>query len=187
MPVPPKLSDFLPGLSSSIREITYPDVLRVMDAMLPLKLTAVVLNSTRLFFVIFQCCPHFNPIDTYHFVKTFFMPSWPVDGIFTEWAQWSDCSVTCANGTRYRTRECVGPFFGGSNCTGPWDEEEVCLAASCPGTFFWILIFSFLLNKYFAIKVVVEGLTILYREFCIDSMLILKRFTSIITKILPNS
>ena len=45
--------------------------------------------------------------------------------------------MTCANGTRFRTRECVGPFFGGSNCTGPWEEEEICQAASCPVDGVW--------------------------------------------------
>ncbi|KAK3592034.1 hypothetical protein CHS0354_019289 [Potamilus streckersoni] len=58
----------------------------------------------------------------------------PIDGVWTEWAAWSECSVTCANGTRWRDRNCTGPFHGGQNCTGNFYEEEICVTKSCPGT-----------------------------------------------------
>ncbi|XP_053393892.1 SCO-spondin-like isoform X2 [Mercenaria mercenaria] len=61
----------------------------------------------------------------------------PIDGAFSEWELWSECSVTCANGTRFRTRECFGPFFGGANCTGPLNEEEVCITKECPVDGIW--------------------------------------------------
>lgn len=57
-----------------------------------------------------------------------------VDGVWTAWADWSDCSVTCANGTQWRNRTCVGPLYGGMNCTGDETQEKICVAASCPGT-----------------------------------------------------
>ncbi|XP_060586807.1 SCO-spondin-like isoform X3 [Ruditapes philippinarum] len=61
----------------------------------------------------------------------------PIDGIFSEWEKWSECSVTCANGTRFRNRECFGPYFGGANCTGPLQEKEVCVTAECPVDGIW--------------------------------------------------
>ena len=57
-----------------------------------------------------------------------------VDGVFGEWESWGECSVTCANGTRWRDRVCFGPYHGGANCTGPTNDEEICVTANCPGT-----------------------------------------------------
>lgn len=65
-----------------------------------------------------------------------------VDGVWTAWADWSDCSVTCANGTQWRNRTCVGPLYGGMNCTGDETQEKICVAASCPG----MILFLFLLK-----------------------------------------
>lgn len=58
-----------------------------------------------------------------------------VDGIWFEWNDWSDCSRTCAMGSQSRNRTCVGPFFGGANCTGDQYEVQDCLIAECPGKF----------------------------------------------------
>ncbi|XP_028518403.1 mucin-like protein, partial [Exaiptasia diaphana] len=33
----------------------------------------------------------------------------PVNGIFTEWSNWTSCSLSCGNGTRYRSRSCTKP------------------------------------------------------------------------------
>jgi len=42
-----------------------------------------------------------------------------IDGLWGDWGPWGSCSVTCANGTEYRTRLCDDPMpqFGGANCT----------------------------------------------------------------------
>lgn len=58
----------------------------------------------------------------------------PVHGNWTEWSQWSDCSATCANGTRSRHRTCSSPFpqFGGRNCSGEVTEVKSCAIAPCP-------------------------------------------------------
>ncbi|KAL5016463.1 hypothetical protein ScPMuIL_006052 [Solemya velum] len=56
----------------------------------------------------------------------------PVTGVFEDWTSWSECSLSCGNGTHYRNRTCIGPFYGGENCTGPWNEMEFCNVHKCP-------------------------------------------------------
>ena len=55
-----------------------------------------------------------------------------VDGRWETWAAWSPCYPECGPGTQYRNRTCVGPFHGGSECTGPEDEEQDCVVKECP-------------------------------------------------------
>ena len=56
-----------------------------------------------------------------------------VDGVWEPWTAWSACDVTCANGTRFRTRNCTGPFYGGAECPGPNIEIEDCFPRMCEG------------------------------------------------------
>lgn len=58
----------------------------------------------------------------------------PIHGNWTAWSQWSDCSKTCANGTRSRNRTCSSPVpqFGGRNCSGEVTEIKSCIKAPCP-------------------------------------------------------
>ncbi|KAG7225484.1 hypothetical protein INR49_027479 [Caranx melampygus] len=56
----------------------------------------------------------------------------PVDGNWNEWSAWSECSTSCSNGTRQRTRECNGPSYGGSECHGSWKEMANCFLKECP-------------------------------------------------------
>ncbi|CAL8359739.1 unnamed protein product [Boreogadus saida] len=55
----------------------------------------------------------------------------PVDGQWQEWSTWSDCSVTCANGTQQRTRQCSAAAHGGSECRGHWAESRECYNPDC--------------------------------------------------------
>lgn len=61
----------------------------------------------------------------------------PVDGGWTPWSVWSDCSVTCGRGTQVRTRACIDPppRNNGSQCGGPEQETQDCLPAPCLGLF----------------------------------------------------
>ena len=58
----------------------------------------------------------------------------PVHGQWATWSLWSECSKTCANGTKSRQRTCSSPFskFGGKNCSGERVEIKPCTAGLCP-------------------------------------------------------
>ncbi|CAH1243399.1 PTPRT [Branchiostoma lanceolatum] len=52
----------------------------------------------------------------------------PVDGGWSEWDDWSPCSLSCGNGTRTRTRTCdsPNPAYGGQDCAGAESETQAC-------------------------------------------------------------
>merc|ERR1719233_1368343 len=61
----------------------------------------------------------------------------PVDFIWTRWAPWSSCSVSCSNGTKERDRNCYPSQNGGAECPDKLKEEhlyrqiEDCTKADC--------------------------------------------------------
>uniref|UniRef100_A0A8C1RY67 Adhesion G protein-coupled receptor B3 n=1 Tax=Cyprinus carpio TaxID=7962 RepID=A0A8C1RY67_CYPCA len=61
----------------------------------------------------------------------------PVDGQWQEWSAWSDCSVTCANGTQQRKRQCSAAAHGGSECRGHWAESRECSNPDCTANGQW--------------------------------------------------
>uniref|UniRef100_A0A3Q2QHI6 SCO-spondin n=1 Tax=Fundulus heteroclitus TaxID=8078 RepID=A0A3Q2QHI6_FUNHE len=56
-----------------------------------------------------------------------------VDGAWTPWSVWSDCSVTCGQGTHVRTRACINPppRNNGSDCGGPAKQAQSCQTPPC--------------------------------------------------------
>ncbi|XP_041484134.1 uncharacterized protein LOC121430795 isoform X2 [Lytechinus variegatus] len=58
----------------------------------------------------------------------------PVDGAWSSYSDWGDCSVTCGGGNQTRTRTCSdpAPAYGGANCTGEDIEVRVCGEGICP-------------------------------------------------------
>ncbi|XP_078345694.1 coadhesin-like isoform X2 [Oculina patagonica] len=60
----------------------------------------------------------------------------PVDGGFSEWTEFSECTVTCGGGVHERSRECTNPepAYNGKNCDelGPAMESEICNTEPCP-------------------------------------------------------
>ena len=60
----------------------------------------------------------------------------PIDGGFAPWSRFSPCTKTCANGTKYRKRNCTNPRprFGGRNCSDFGSDFEIssCNAQPCP-------------------------------------------------------
>jgi hypothetical protein len=57
----------------------------------------------------------------------------PVDCVLTAFGAWGDCSVTCGDGTRSKTRSVeTEAANGGAECTGELSVEETCHAGHCP-------------------------------------------------------
>lgn len=55
-----------------------------------------------------------------------FIKKFPIDGQYSEWTQWSECSASCNSGIKTRKRFCNSPAtaFGGSFCYGHDQETK---------------------------------------------------------------
>ena len=56
-----------------------------------------------------------------------------VDGGYAPWGAWGECSQTCGNGTKSRTRECTNPppMNKGKWCTGSDEDVSPCHIQAC--------------------------------------------------------
>uniref|UniRef100_A0A0B7A791 Uncharacterized protein n=1 Tax=Arion vulgaris TaxID=1028688 RepID=A0A0B7A791_9EUPU len=65
----------------------------------------------------------------------------PVDGNWSEWSEFSDCSSTCGPGVSRKTRRCDSPLpqFGGKNCPGSESFIKKCEVVRCPVDGGWSL------------------------------------------------
>ncbi|KAK4311029.1 hypothetical protein Pmani_017444 [Petrolisthes manimaculis] len=63
----------------------------------------------------------------------------PVDGKWSPWQSWSECSTTCGTGVRVRVRVCAAPapVYGGKECDGDGIVEEECHPKDCPVSGGW--------------------------------------------------
>ena len=61
----------------------------------------------------------------------------PVDGGYSAFGDWSECSAECDGGTQTRTRQCndPAPINGGKECEGGDSETKNCNEDPCPGNF----------------------------------------------------
>lgn len=55
-----------------------------------------------------------------------------VDGVFGNWSRWYECSVSCGGGIQWRNRSCIGPFYGGDDCSGSYKDSSTCNTHPCP-------------------------------------------------------
>ncbi|KAM6962600.1 hemicentin-1 [Aplochiton taeniatus] len=58
----------------------------------------------------------------------------PVNGSWSEWSLWEECSRTCGQGNRTRVRTCSNPpaQHGGRPCEGKTVEAIMCIVRPCP-------------------------------------------------------
>ena len=58
-----------------------------------------------------------------------------VDGGYSDFGDWSECSAECGGGTQTRTRTCTNPApaHGGDDCLGDSTETRKCNTQACPG------------------------------------------------------
>ena len=58
----------------------------------------------------------------------------PVDGGWSNYGSWSQCSAPCEGGTQSRARFCTNPApaYGGANCQGQNTESQICNTQVCP-------------------------------------------------------
>lgn len=64
-----------------------------------------------------------------------------VDGSWSQWTPWSECSATCSGGFQNRYRFCSEPPPSGAGlpCEGPDREEQPCSLEPCPESGNWSL------------------------------------------------
>ena len=57
-----------------------------------------------------------------------------VDGGFSDWSQWTGCTLTCGTGSSERDRDCTNPApqHGGAVCSGDTDDTRTCNTHNCP-------------------------------------------------------
>ena len=60
----------------------------------------------------------------------------PVDGGWSKWTEWSQCSRACGRGQQYRKRDCNNPrpVHGGQPCQGSRLEAIACETKPCDGS-----------------------------------------------------
>ena len=58
-----------------------------------------------------------------------------VDGGYSPWSSYSECSEPCGDGLMTRKRTCTNPSpaHGGKQCQGASTEEKQCKVKECPG------------------------------------------------------
>jgi len=70
-----------------------------------------------------------------------------VNGGWSQWGPWSDCSTTCDFGVKNRRRTCTDPVpqQNGKPCNGSDEDSAQCILSYCPGNNFTFKANTFLL------------------------------------------
>jgi len=65
--------------------------------------------------------------------------SCPIDGVWLDWEDSTQCTADCGGGTKSQTRSCVGPFYGGADCEGDTVQDDIpCNTEACPPVDGWL-------------------------------------------------
>lgn len=105
----------------------------VAVSLVTMSLVAVSLVAvSRVTLSLVNCC-HYGTSNIY---ITSLFSLFTVHGMWSLWGLWTDCSSTCAGGTRSRLRTCDNPLpsLGGAPCDGLPEDKELCnMNMGCPG------------------------------------------------------
>ena len=85
-----------------------------------------------------EACPNDFVYCTRHLLITnvliFFSGAGDVDGAWSDWSSWTQCSKTCGGGIKARERSCTNPppKGNGQSCLGEVEETGACSQNPCP-------------------------------------------------------
>lgn len=67
------------------------------------------------------------------------VPGCHVDGGWSQWGAWTECSLPCGGGVKYRRRQCDNPSpqSGGRGCLGVGEQRKDCNIHLCTGSTVW--------------------------------------------------
>ncbi|XP_053349644.1 SCO-spondin [Clarias gariepinus] len=67
------------------------------------------------------------------------LPGCVVDGGWSQWGPWSECSAPCGGGVKLRLRQCNNPApqGGGRECSGGADQQKECNSHACTDSGMW--------------------------------------------------
>lgn len=62
-------------------------------------------------------------------------PCQPINGNWSIWSSFNECSKSCGGGIQTRQRQCDNPApqYGGLDCDGDVIEAQLCNSHDCPG------------------------------------------------------
>ena len=74
--------------------------------------------------------PYIFPVELYGMTDP---EAKPIDGGWSDWSKWGNCSKPCGPGIKKRTRTCSNPypFLGGKDCSGDLFEVSSCKLKDC--------------------------------------------------------
>ena len=72
-----------------------------------------------------------------YFIQNSFLFYKTVNGGYSDWSDYGECSVTCGEGSQQRDRKCNNPSpkHGGLDCVGENTQSRSCKEVPCPGNF----------------------------------------------------
>lgn len=64
------------------------------------------------------------------------VPGCHVDGGWSQWGAWTECSLPCGGGVKFRRRQCDNPSpqSGGRGCLGVAEQQKDCNIHVCTGS-----------------------------------------------------
>ncbi|KAJ7390494.1 hypothetical protein OS493_024526 [Desmophyllum pertusum] len=62
-----------------------------------------------------------------------------LDGGWSSWSSWGQCTGSCGTGLQTRKRTCTNPRpgYGGKKCMGPAEQHKTCLLKRCSANGGW--------------------------------------------------